>query len=195
MGIGKFELQVAQQHAEQILQHILPAMHRMEIAGSIRRRKSIVGDIELVGIPADRNRMLILLSEVGQFIKPGVPGVVPWTPKLMSKYVRMRLPSGMNLDLFLGTPQNWGGLFMMRTGSASGSDGNTFNGFVPRIFKRWKVLSGGGRMTDAMPTTPSGEQLHVPEESDFFHLLKMDFVPPELRADHKVISRFLRSTQ
>lgn len=192
MGIGKFELHAARNIADEILRYVSPAMDRVEVAGSIRRLKPIVGDVELVGIPADRQRLIRLLSDTGQFIKPGTPGAVPWTPKLESRYLRMRLPSGMNLDFFLGTPDNWGGLFMMRTGSAAGKDGNPFNGFVPRIFKRWKVLSGGGRMTDAMPTMPTGEQLAVPEEGDFFDLLEMDFVPPELRADHKVISKYLK---
>lgn len=193
MGIGKFDLSVARRCADDILKHVSPAMDRVEVAGSIRRLKPIVGDVELVGIPADRNRLIRLLSDVGQFIKPGTPGAVPWTPKQDSRYLRMRLPNGMNLDFFLGTPDNWGGLFMMRTGSAAGKDGNPFNGFVPRIFKRWKVMSGGGRMTDAMPTMPTGEQLSVPEEQDFFDLLEMDFVPPELRADHKVIGKFARA--
>lgn len=195
MGIGKFELAAAREIADEILRHVTPAMDRVEVAGSIRRLKPIVGDVELVGIPADRSRLINLLSDVGQFIKPSTPGAVPWTPKLESRYLRMRLPSGMNLDFFLGTQDNWGGLFLMRTGSASGSDGNAFNGFVPRAFSRWKKLSGGGRMTDARPTLPTGEQLSVPEEQDFFNLLQMDFVPPELRVDHKIIKKYVRSPE
>jgi DNA polymerase/3'-5' exonuclease PolX len=101
----------------------------------------------------------------------------------------------MNLDLFLASPNNWGGLFMMRTGSGTGPDGNAFNGFIPGMFKRWKKLSGGGRMTDAMPTMPTGEQLWIPEEQDFFDLLEMDFVPPEERVDHRVIKKYVKVAQ
>ena len=96
----------------------------------------------------------------------------------------------MNLDLFLATPENWGGLFLMRTGSAVDNNGNPFSGFVPSIFKRWKTMSGGGRMTDCMPTMPSGEQLWVPEEQDFFDLLEMNFVPPEERASKNIIKKY-----
>lgn len=192
MGIGKIELQEALSIANKVHSYISPAMDRVEVAGSIRRQKEIVGDIEICGIPGDREKLIKLLGDVGQHIKPGVPGVVLWTPKTTAKYLRVRLTEGMNLDVFLGTTQNWGGLFMMRTGSGASPDGNTFHGFIPGIFGRWKKMSGGGRMTDAMPTMPTGEQLWVPEEQDFFDLLEMDFVPPEQRVTKGAIKKYAR---
>lgn len=193
MGIGKIDLKFAQSIANKVQQHILPAMSRVEVAGSIRRQKEIVGDIEICGVPEDREKLLNLLSDLGQHIKPGVPGAVPWQPKLEAKYLRVRLAEGMNLDVFLATPENWGGIFMMRTGSGAGPDGNSFNGFVPAMFQRWKKLSGGGRMTDCMPTMPTGEQLWIPEEQDFFDLLEMDFVPPEKRTSRKAVKDYSRN--
>lgn len=193
MGIGKIDLTEATQIASKVLKHVSPALDRAEIAGSIRRGKPVVGDIEIVAIQTNQEKLVNLLKEIGQTIKPGVPGVVPWNPRPGARYIRVRLDEGMNLDLFLANPNNWGGLFLMRTGSGVGADGNTFNGFTPAIFKRWKKISGGGRMTEAMPTMPSGEQLWVPEEQDFFDLLEMDFVPPEQRADHKIIKKYVRS--
>lgn len=192
MGIGKIDLTEAQTIAGKVLQHIMPALTRGEIAGSIRRQKPVVGDIEIAAISADRELLVKRLAEVGQLIKPGVPGVVPWTPRLEAKYLRLRLSEGMNLDLFMASPQNWGGLFLMRTGSGAGLDGNTFNGFTPGIFGRWKKVSGGGRMTECMPTMPTGEQLWVPEEQDFFDLLEMDFVPPVERTSKNVIKKYFK---
>lgn len=193
MGIGKIDLDFAESIANKVQQHIRPAMSRVEVAGSIRRRKEIVGDIEICGVPEDREKLLNLLSDLGQHIKPGVPGAVPWQPKLEAKYLRVRLTEGMNLDVFLATPENWGGIFMMRTGSGAGPDGNSFNGFVPAMFQRWKKLSGGGRMTDCMPTMPTGEQLWIPEEQDFFDLLEMDFVSPEKRTSRKAVKDHIRN--
>lgn len=192
MGIGKIVLQEAERIANEVRQHISPTMDRVEVAGSIRRRKEIVGDIEICGIPADREKLIKLLSDLGQHIKPGVPGAIPWTPKVEAKYLRVRLDQGMNLDVFLATPENWGGLFMMRTGSGASPDGNAFHGFVPGIFGRWKKLSGGGRMTDCMPTMPTGEQLWIHEEQDFFDLLEMDFVPPEERVTKGAIKKYVK---
>ena len=190
MGTGKIELAEAQALAESVLGHITPAMARIAVAGSIRRQKPIVGDIEVVGIPADRERLLQLLSDIGQHIKPSVPGVVPWTPKVDAKYLRLRLPQGVNLDVFLATPRNWGGIYLMRTGSAAGSDGTAQSGFVPGCFSRWKRISEGGRMTDCMPTTAAGEQIAVPEEEDFFSLIRMRPVPPEERVSRGAIKRY-----
>ena len=192
MGIGKIELAEARRIADKVVDHIFASMARVEVAGSIRRQKPVVGDIEIVGIPGNREKLIKLLEEVGQHIKPGVPGVVPWSPKVSAKYLRVRLEEGMNLDVFLGTPENWGGLFMMRTGSGVGPTGNSFDGFIPGAFKRWKTLSGGGRMTDCMPTMPDGTQLWIPEEQDFFDLLEMDFVPPEQRTSKNVIKKYIK---
>jgi DNA polymerase/3'-5' exonuclease PolX len=192
MGIGKIELAEARRIADKVVDHIFASMARVEVAGSIRRQKPVVGDIEIVGIPGNREKLIKLLEEVGQHIKPGVPGVVPWSPKVSAKYLRVRLEEGMNLDVFLGTPENWGGLFMMRTGSGVGPTGNSFDGFIPGIFKRWKTLSDGGRMTDCMPTMPDGTQLWIPEEQDFFDLLEMDFVPPEQRTSKNVIKKYIK---
>jgi len=192
MGIGKIELSEATIIANKVRSHISPAMDRIEIAGSVRREKPVVGDIELVAIVADREKLLQLLGDVGQTIKPSVPGVIPWIPKPDSRYIRVRLAEGMNLDLFIAKPENWGGLFLMRTGSAAGADGNAFNGFTPGCFARWKKLSGGGRMTDVMPTMPDGTQLPVYEEQDFFDLLEMDFVPPVERTGRNIIKKYVR---
>jgi DNA polymerase/3'-5' exonuclease PolX len=192
MGIGKIELSKANSIANAVLSHIMPSIDRGEIAGSIRRQKDVVGDVEIVAISTQRDRLLSLLSDVGQHIKPGVPGAVPWSPKASAKYLRVRLQEGMNLDLFMASPENWGGLFLMRTGSGAGLDGNSFNGFTPGIFSRWKKLSGGGRMTDCMPTMPTGEQLWIPEEKDFFDLLEMNFVPPAERTGRQVIKKYIR---
>ena len=192
MGIGKIDLQLAESIANKVRDHVMTSMNRVEVAGSIRRRKEVVGDIEICGIPDDRVKLIKLLGNIGQHIKPGVPGAVPWVPKVEAKYLRVRLEEGINLDVFLGTPQNWGGLFMMRTGSGASPDGNAFHGFIPAVFQRWKKLSAGGRMTNAMPTMPTGEQLWVPEEQDFFDLLEMNFVPPEQRITKGAIKKHVK---
>ena len=192
MGIGKIALPLAESIANKVRDHVMTSMNRVEVAGSIRRRKEVVGDIEICGIPDDREKLIKLLGNIGQHIKPGVPGAVPWYPKVEAKYLRVRLEEGINLDVFLGTPQNWGGLFMMRTGSGASPDGNAFHGFIPAVFQRWKKLSAGGRMTNAMPTMPTGEQLWVPEEQDFFDLLEMNFVPPEQRITKGAIKKHVK---
>jgi hypothetical protein len=154
----------------------LRGVSRAEVAGSVRRQKQNVKDIEIVAMVSDWDELFSSLAPHGTFIKPSVPDVIPWPPKRDSKYIRMLLNDGLNLDFFIASPENWGGLFMMRTGSGAGPDGNPFNGFTPGMFMRWKQVSNGGKMTGCMPTLPDGRRVIIREEEDFFRLLGVKWV-------------------
>jgi DNA polymerase/3'-5' exonuclease PolX len=193
MGSGKMELTQADDVASSLVDDLSPAFRRLIVAGSIRRRKPVVGDIEMVGIVDDMSLLVDLLSTRGVVIKPGVPDVIPWTVKPGAKYVRVRLREEINLDLFLATPDNWGGLLLMRTGSGVGPSGNAFDSFTVGMFARWKKVSAGGRMVGAIPTRTDGTQVMLPEEDDFFRLLGMRHVPPEERRSRSVIKEYLAS--
>jgi DNA polymerase/3'-5' exonuclease PolX len=186
------ELQQAQAVAQKVKAAIAPSASRVEIAGSIRRLKPQVKDIEIVAIVHDYDALYANLAQHGRFIKPSVPDIIDWQFKPGAKYVRMLLHEDVKLDLFVASPENWGPLYMMRTGGAVGADGSPYNGFVPGMFARWKKMSGGGKMVGCMPTMPDGLQLECPEEEDFFELLEMNFVPPEERVDRKVIKKYIK---
>lgn len=187
------EFALAKSIAQSISELIEPAVSRAEIAGSIRRKKPEVKDIEIVARVHDYDLLYKMLSQAGRFIKPSVPDVVDWQFKPGAKYVRMLLNEGVKLDLFVASNENWGCLYLMRTGGATGKDGNPFNGFVPGMFSRWKKMSGGGKMEGCLPTRPDGIFVPCPEEQDFFDLLDMNFVPPEERIDKRVIKTYAKS--
>lgn len=173
--------------AQSLVKRIKPVTRRVEVAGSIRRRKETVKDVELVIICDDYEGLFKRLGPAGRFIKPGVPNVVDWSPKPNAKYLRMLLNEGIKLDIFVAHRDNWGGIYTMRTGSGVDAHGNVFNGFVPRMFARWKRISGGGRMMGGQPCRPDGTILAVPEEEDFFDLCQARWVPPENRIDGNAI--------
>ena len=175
------DINVIKPFADNVLEDLRPHCIRAEIAGSIRRGKANVKDVEIVAIISDWESAFRSLERWGYFIKPGVPDIVQWAPKVNAKYLRMMLNNGIKLDLFLTAPENWGGLFMMRTGSGVGPEGNPFDGFVPGIFSRWKKVSGGGKMTGGYPTLPDGRKIIVREESDYFRLCGIQWVKPENR--------------
>jgi hypothetical protein len=183
----------AQQIAETLRETLRPACDRIEIAGSIRREKDDVKDVELVAIVRDYDDLFNRILNVGFTIKPGTHEILPWAPKRDSKYIRIMSNEGIKVDLFIGTPDNWGPLFVMRTGSATGTDGNPFSGFVPALFQRWKKISGGGRMVGCMPTYPDGTCVPCPEEDDFFELLQMTTPPPQRRSEKKIIKEFAKA--
>src|SRR5512145_1569634 len=51
MGSGNIPLLVATTLAAKVVAQLAPYCERVEVAGSVRRRKDVVGDIELVAIP------------------------------------------------------------------------------------------------------------------------------------------------
>jgi len=175
--------------SESIRAASLPHCHRVEVAGSVRRRKLNVKDIEIVARVRDWESLFESLRSFGDFIKPGCPDVVPWPPRAGAKYLRMMLSSGVKLDFFIANEHNWGALYMMRTGGAVGPDGNAFDGFVPAMFSRWKRVSGGGRMRDCLPTLPDGRYVSVPEEEDFFRLVGVDWVPASDRISSSAVKK------
>ena len=172
------DINLAKPLADQIAADLRPHCHRAEVAGSIRRMKANVKDVELVAIVQDWQGAFRALEKWGYFIKPGCPEVTPWAPKVNARYLRMMLNDGLKLDLFITSPENWGGLFMMRTGSGVSPDGNPYEGFVPGMFGRWKKVSGGGRMLNGYPTLPDGRKVIVREESDYFRLCGVKWVDP-----------------
>jgi len=193
MEARNMDINLAKPFADQVLTDLRPHCHRAEIAGSVRRMKANVKDIELVAQVRDWEPAFRALEKWGYFIKPGCPEITPWAPKANARYLRMMLNNGLKLDLFITSPENWGALFMMRTGSGVGPDGNPFEGFVPGMFSRWKKVSGGGRMIGGHPTLPDGRKVIVREESDYFRICGVQWVEPEERTSRssiKPIPRF-----
>jgi DNA polymerase/3'-5' exonuclease PolX len=107
--------------AEDVKSKLQDACERIEIAGSIRRKQPMVGDIELVaipktmpdlfGTPMETTEVDILLfgsSFVNEIYKDG------------SRYKQFTMQAGegnaYQVDLFLATPENWGYILMLRTG-------------------------------------------------------------------------------
>jgi DNA polymerase/3'-5' exonuclease PolX len=157
-----------------VREQLRPHCERVEIAGSIRRNKPEIGDIEIVAIP--------LPYETGLF-ENGVAAVVnQWTkvkgeleykgrPKVKQcKYTQRILPSGMILDLFFATPTNWGYIYAIRTGSVE---------YSKILAQRWTQLGYHG--DDGYLWRTGGGVVEVAEEEDLFKLLNIPFCPPGQR--------------
>ena len=192
----------AQFLAAELVDAMRPFCERIEIAGSIRREKPEgIKDVEIVAIPKWERRLkpdapqslfdtepsvrVNLLHEWAlhqnpeqemapgvRWIKTGTSEIVDWLPKPDGKYWRGLLPTGIKLDLFITTPEQWGTTFLIRTGSAD---------FSHEIvtFARWKAghTFAGGELVH----TKTGRVVPTPEETDVFAALGLDFVPPAER--------------
>lgn len=78
------------------------------------------------------------------------------------KYTQRILPQGINLDLFICKPENWGLIFAIRTGSAEFSHKILATGWVKRGFK-----SVNGMLTK------DGRVHSVPNEDYLWYLLDL----------------------
>ncbi|MGE0636015.1 MAG: hypothetical protein AB7G44_03500 [Bacteroidia bacterium] len=109
--------------AYKLKHQLLPHCERIEIAGSIRRRKDEVGDIEIVCLPKkeilknlfgwDEGIITNLLfskevNSLGKVIKGDTDG----------RMMQIELPEGIMLDLFMPEQHDYFRQFAIRTGSA-----------------------------------------------------------------------------
>lgn len=152
--------------AESAMDLLAPHCERIEIAGSIRRRRPEVEDIEIVAIPKP--------YDVGRF-ESGIATVVNLWPRVRGElpclYTRRRLTGGMELDLFVATPENWGYILAIRTGSADYSH--------KVLARKWRRRGFAGR--GGMLYNSRGQAVDVREEEDVFAVVGLAWVPPELR--------------
>ncbi len=158
------ELSKALHIAEHVKNLLAPHCLRIEIAGSIRRKKDQVKDIELVAIPKPWATGLFLdgiavpLSN-WQKIKGDVENSTD------VKYTQRILPNGAVLDLFFAEPGNFGWILALRTGSKD------FNQHVmlPAL-KRNGYTSNGGWLYWHNKREPTREENRVFQLAGMPHL-------------------------
>lgn len=124
---------VALQVADQLLALLTPGCERIAIAGSLRRGKPDVGDVEVLYIPrvVRRPDPADMFAEVDvnlteQLIGDGLAlgfigqrlnadGRVSWGTK---NKLAVHIETGMPVDLFAATAENWSNYLVCRTGPA-----------------------------------------------------------------------------
>jgi len=151
--------------AEKVKAMLAPHCERIEIAGSIRRKKTEVKDIEIVAIPKP--------YDVGLF-ESGIATVVNQWPKvkgnLPCKYTQRILPEGIKMDLFFATKTNWGMIYAIRTGPAEYSH--------KVLARKWTSL---GYRSEGGHLYMDDKELDFMEEVDLFDKLGIKYVNPEFR--------------
>jgi DNA polymerase/3'-5' exonuclease PolX len=186
----------AERLAEQIVDLLAASCERIEVAGSIRRRKEQVGDIEIICVP----KLVPGLDQVDLFGAPvraaqatnlldgqiaGYLGGAPFGPFQHRLDVNGRKSCGerykrltyldVPLDLFsVLPPAQWGVLYTIRTGPAEFSHRLV----TPRLQGGW--MPSGMRVQDGA-LWDRGAIVQTPEEADFFAALGLEVVPPEQR--------------
>lgn len=186
--------------AAEVVAMLEPACERIEIAGSIRRQRPDVGDIEIVAIPryqdvpiglfGDRTEHVDLLADLvtdllaaGTFEpRPDKNGHVAVNGK-----ARRLLYEDFALDLFATDAECWGSVFLLRTGPAEFNKAmvakRSAGGWLPRGFffrdgRIWKLPAP----YDAN-LVEHAWKLATPEEADVFRVLGFEYVEPQQRGE------------
>jgi DNA polymerase/3'-5' exonuclease PolX len=151
--------------AQKVVSDLAPHCERIEIAGSIRRKKADVKDIEIVCIPKP--------YEVGLF-ESGIAPVVNNWPKIKGslpcKYTQRLLPEGIKLDLFFAERDNWGLILAIRTGSAN---------YSHLVLGRAWVMAGY-KSEDGF-LIANNKKVAIREEQDLFDRIGLEMIDPEFR--------------
>ncbi len=188
------ELEQARELARQWIELLRPYSDRIEIAGSVRRCKVEVKDIEIVAAPRFDNKVKTIRTELSfpgifheqidlpvEFISNKIlealnSGILPGRKiKGGERYWQIAMPGGINLDLFMVLPPaQWGIIYTIRTG--------------PADFSHWIVTSR--RFGGALPSYArvsegqlfQGDQaIPMPEEIDFLNFLGLGWIEPGQR--------------
>ena len=166
--------------AVMLKEKLAPVCERIEIAGSLRRKKPMIGDIEFILIP--KRKMNMFGQKVGGYhlndLLSGWGSAITLI-KDGDKYKRFAFYTSnrelYSVDLFIQPdPATWGVNMMIRTGSAE---------FAKRMVTKQQH---GGLMPDGLSVSGArvwrGTQLlNTPEEGDVFKLWGMTYVKPEDR--------------
>lgn len=192
--------------AGELLGHLSPACSRIELAGSIRRERPVVNDIELVAIPRVREEEqvgaqgdlfapappVVLVNQLWERvealavqdvlvpIKPGVPDL-----EADSRWGEKRLAGSRYFRLYLPEARVKVDLFM----ADAATWGVVFairtgcSEFSRALVTRWTAVSGGGHSQEGRLHDAYGAALETPEEEDVFRLCRARLIPPQERRD------------
>lgn len=166
------KLSLAESIAFLVADELSPFCDRLSIAGSIRRRRDWVNDVDIVCIPKDRAGLLARIKRNCQIVTDAEQKIVA------------RLRNGVPLDIWLAhgekrdllslTPSNFGTLLTCRTGSVAHNIWLVEH--AKMIGLRWHPHQG---VYD--PKKLGDNLIASAEEADVFAALGLGFVPPEAR--------------
>ncbi|WP_333870241.1 DNA polymerase/3'-5' exonuclease PolX [Desulforamulus putei] len=162
---GRTRLSVARELAAELTEFIklLPGVKEVSEAGSTRRWRETVGDLDLVASAADPAPVLTALAT-----HPRVKEVT----EQQSNRIRVYTWWGLSVDLQVVAPQEYIATLHRNTGSKA------------HYAKLQEVAqSQGFKLNHHGLFNQAGQCLPIQHEKDIYEALHMEYIPPELRED------------
>ncbi|MDQ3285987.1 MAG: DNA polymerase/3'-5' exonuclease PolX [Actinomycetota bacterium] len=151
--------------AEHILRFVRshPACERAEIAGSLRRQKETIGDLDLVAASRERKALADAFAEA-----PFVDEVLAHGPTKV--FIEC---GGVEVDLRIVAPEAFGSLLHHFTG-----------GQAHNIVLRERAVKMGINISEyGLAKAGTGEYEPIATEEEIYSRLGLTYIPPELRED------------
>ncbi len=175
---GRFRLADAEQYVEPLLEHLraLASVQRIEVAGSYRRRRETVGDIDILVIAREATEVMERFTSYRDVRKVELAGDTKAT---------VILKAGLQVDLRLLPPESYGAALQYFTGSKEHN-----------VRLRKRAVAQGLSISEygvvRVPQVPGGEEAAEPaagelvagkQEADVYAAVGLRWIEPELRED------------
>ena len=157
------KLEKGQEIAAEVINRLSPYCQKIEVAGSIRRQKETVHDIDIVLIPSDPWN---LESEVLALARPRRP------QKSGTKLKRFDY-NGAQVDLYFASAETWATLLLIRTGSKE----NNIRLCTLAKKKGWHLAASGDGLFD-----DTGRRVAGDTEESIYKALGLPYQEPEKRS-------------
>jgi len=136
--------------------------HMIEAAGSLRRRRETVGDLDLIAASGEAAAVIRRFLEI--------PAIVT-TLGAGDTRASVVLNTGMQVDLRVVPRASWGAALIYFTGSQA------------HCVHLRRIAQQRGMLLNEYGLMRGGESLAGAEEADVYRALGLDWIPPELRED------------
>lgn len=165
VATGRRPLNVAWPIAQELLAFLrgLPGVVRAEAAGSLRRRRSTIGDLDFMVAATDAEPIMDAFCAY-----PSVGRVLGHGPTKSS----VEFANGLQADLLVLAPERYGTLLVHFTGS---KDHN--------VKLRELALKKKLSLSEHALTRENGKEILCATEEEVYRVLGLDFIPPEMRED------------
>ncbi len=167
---GRFLLDTAEQLAKKLVEYLmaLPGVEKVTPAGSLRRGRETVGDLDLLVTgkgciePEPRQELIESLLRF-----PGLMDVIARGENKVS----FRHRTGMQVDVRLLAPESYGAAMQYFTGSKAHN-----------VALRQRALKMGFTLNEySLATLEDNRPVAGKTEEEIYGRLQLDFIPPELR--------------
>jgi DNA polymerase (family 10) len=169
---GRFHIDVAEDAAIAIVAHVRKAgkaVHDVTPAGSLRRGKETVGDLDLLVTLADGHTSQKHVDALAKHILE-FPGIDQTLAHGENK-VSFTLQNGLQVDVRLLEKENFGAALLYFTGSKEHN-----------VTLRGRANDMGYTLNEyALATLKAEKRVAGRTEEEIYSKLKLDFIPPELR--------------